>query len=233
MINKLILPTIIVLVCILAAVWMSAQHSEPNSVPLSPPAMLVDVLTAKYEGIQVKIAAQGTVIPRTQTILVSEVSGLITEVSPAFVAGGFFNKGDVLVSIDDRNYLAEVKRAEASVASARTNVTKEMGLADYAEADWNRAQALISSTKAASELTLRKPQLAEALANLAFAEAELDKRRGDLDRTTIRAPYDGLVRQKKADLGQYVGAGTQLAETFAIDVADIRLPLPEIGRAHV
>ena len=189
--------------------------------------MLVDVIKAESATFRINVHAQGTVTPRTQTTLVSEVAGLITEVSPAFVAGGFFNKGDVLVKIDARNYLAEVKRAEASVAAAQTNITKETGLADYAESDWKRSQSLLSSSKAASDLALRKPQLAEALANLEFAQADLNKRQGDLDRTTIRAPYDGLVRQKKADVGQYVGAGTELAVTFAVDIAEIRLPLPD------
>jgi RND family efflux transporter MFP subunit len=152
---------------------------------------------------------------------------LITGVSPSFIAGGFFQKGDVLVRIDDRNYRADVKRAQASVATAQTLVTREAGLADYALADWERAKSLFQSSKAASDLALRKPQLAEAIANLDFAQAELDKRTGDLDRTVIRAPYDGLVREKRADIGQYVAAGTQLAVTFAVDIAEVRLPLPD------
>jgi len=177
--------------------------------------MLVDVMRASANQVQISIEAQGSVTPRTQTVLVSEVSGLIMEVSPAFVAGGFFKKGDVLVQIDDRNYRADVKRAQASVATAQTLVTRERGLADYAESDWERAKPSLSTSRAASDLALRKPQLAEAIANLDFAEAELAKRQGDLDRTIIRAPYDGLIREKRADVGQFVAAGTQLALTFA------------------
>ncbi len=227
MLSKIITPVAIVLLSIAAAVWMSAQQATPYTLPAAPPVLLVDVVTAKMSSQQITVRAQGSVIPRTETTLVSEVSGLITEVSPAFVAGGFFSKGDVLIRIDDRNYRAEVKRAQASVASAQTQVTRETGLADYAEADWKRAKPLLSSSKAASDLALRKPQLAEAIANLDFARAELDKREGDLDRTVIRAPYDGMVRQKRADIGQYVALGTQLAVTFAIDVAEVRLPLPD------
>ena len=189
--------------------------------------ILVDVIKAKSGQVQIDISAQGTVSPRTQTILISEVSGLITKVSPAFVAGGFFARGDILVQIDDRNYRADVKRALASVATAQTIVTREAGLADYAQADWERAKSILQSSKAASDLALRKPQLAEAIANLEFAKAELDKRQGDLERTIIRAPYDGLVREKRADVGQYVAAGTQIAVTFAVDIAEIRLPLPD------
>jgi RND family efflux transporter MFP subunit len=227
MINKLLIPAIIILCSIAAAVWMSAQQTDPEIMKPAPPSMLVDVMQARSEQVQITVEAQGSVSPRTQTVLVSEVSGLITDVSPVFVAGGFFKKGDVLIRIDDRNYRADVKRAQASVATAQTLVTREKGLADYAESDWQKAKPILSNSKAATDLALRKPQLAEARANLEFAQAELAKRQGDLDRTVIRAPYDGLVREKRADIGQYVAAGTQLAVTFATDIAEIRLPLPD------
>ncbi len=59
-------------------------------------------------------------------------------------------------------------------------------------------------TGPASELALRKPQMREALAELQSAEADLEQALGDLDRTVIRAPYDGLVKEKIADVGQFV-----------------------------
>ena len=203
------------------------QKDPPQTIDKKPPSMLVDVMRVHATNEKITVKAQGSVTPRTQTTLVSEVSGLITEVSAAFVAGGFFSKGDVLVRIDDRNYRAEVKRAQAAVRAAETNVTRETGLADYAREDWERAQSVLRSSKAATDLAMRKPQQAEALASLEFAKADLEKREGDLDRTVIRAPYDGLVREKRADIGQFVNSGSPLAVTFSVEVAEIRLPLPD------
>ena len=203
------------------------QKEPPQTIDKKPPSMLVDVMRVHAANEKTTVKAQGSVTPRTQTTLVSEVSGLITEVSAAFVAGGFFSKGDVLVRIDDRNYRAEVKRAQAAVRAAETNVTRETGLADYAREDWERAQSVLRSSKAATDLAMRKPQQAEALASLEFAKADLEKREGDLDRTVIRAPYDGLVREKRADIGQFVNSGSPLAVTFSVEVAEIRLPLPD------
>jgi RND family efflux transporter MFP subunit len=157
------------------------------------------------------------------------VSGQILEVSTTFVSGGFFKAGDVLVRIDDRNYQAELKRAEASVAASRTVLVREQGLADYARDDWEK----LNRSEAATELALRKPQMAEAKAQLAFTRADLKKRLGDLERTVIRAPYDGMVREKRADVGQFVGPATQLAEIFAVDVVEIRLPLPDKDLPYV
>ena len=227
MTSKITLPLIILSISAAIASLLILQKEPPRTVDSERPTMLVDVVRARSGSTQVFINAQGTVVPRTQTTMVSEVAGLITEVSPAFVAGGFFSKGDLLVRIDDRNYRAEVKRAEASVAAAQTKIDQETGLAEFAKTDWERARKLLNSSKAASDLALRKPQVLEAYAQLEFAKADLEKRQGDLDRTQIRAPYDGLVREKLADIGQFVNAGSPIAATFAIDVAEIRLPLPD------
>ena len=76
-----------------------------------------------------------------------------------------------------------------------------------------------------SDLGMRKPQMADARANVSAAEADVAKARRDLERTQITVPYDGLVRQKAVDIGQYVTPGTRLGVTFAIDTAEVRLPL--------
>jgi len=226
MLKKFLIPIAIVAACFVAAVWMIMQTPRPMEKQPEPPVLLVEVMRAEATSVDIQIKAQGSVSPRTETTLVSEVSGLITQVSPAFHVGGFFKKGDVLIRIDDRNYRADVKRAEAAVASERMNVTRETGLADYAAADFERSKKLLAS-QSATDLALRKPQLAEAISNLAYAEADLERKLGDLDRTTIRAPYDGLVREKRVDVGQFVSSGTQLAVSFAIDYAEVRLPLPD------
>ena len=55
----------------------------------------------------------------------------------------------------------------------------------------------------------------------------------DLQRTEIRAPYAGRVRRKDVDVGQYVAPGTTLATIYAVDYAEIRLPLPDDDLAYI
>ncbi len=227
MLKKISLPLLIIIFSLAVAAWLTTRDVTPATMKARPPVMLVDVMESESATVHINVRAQGTAAPRTRTTLVSEVSGLITAVSPDFLAGGFFKKGDVLVKIDDRNYQADLKRAEASVATAKSNLERETGLAEYAARDWERAQSSAASKREATRLALREPQMAEARANLDFALADLEMRRGDLDRTVIRAPYNGMVREKLADIGQFVGTGTQLAITFAVDNAEIRLPLPD------
>jgi RND family efflux transporter MFP subunit len=229
LLKKLITPGLLIIASTVVAVVLYNQAPKAALREVTSPVLLVDVVATKPTTVELNVNAQGSVTPRTQTTLVSEVAGQILEVADAFVSGGFFKKGEILARIDDRNYQAELKRAEASVAAARTVLVREKGLADFALEDWKKSQR----SDAATELALRKPQVAEALAQLAFAQAELKKRIGDLERTVIRAPYDGMIRQKRADVGQYVSPTLQLAEIFATDVVEIRLPLPDKDLRHL
>ncbi|MDA1300510.1 MAG: efflux RND transporter periplasmic adaptor subunit [Proteobacteria bacterium] len=221
--KTLTIPAIIVAVAAAAAIWMVMQQPAPAQRHPEPPILLVNAVAAQLSDVDLDVLAQGAVKPRTETTLVSEVSGQVIEVSPSFVSGGFFNKGDVLVRIDPRNYQAELRRAEAGVDAARSAYVQEKGLAEYAQADWEKLRREGTPTS----LALREPQLEAARSSLKSAEADLAKRQGDMARTVIRAPYDGMIRNKIADLGQFVGSGTQIAQIFAVDHAEVRLPLSD------
>ncbi len=224
---KVALPFIFVGLATIVAVAMFSARPEASRTPPEPPSLLVEVDEIKHEAITYTVSSQGTVVPRTETTLVAEAQGQIIEVSPAFVSGGFFRKGDVLVRIDPRNYESIVKRARADVARAATQLETESALAGYAKEDYERLRRSNPRQGPATALALRKPQMKEAIAQVQSAEADLEKALGDLDRTVIRAPYDGLVREKIADVGQYVTTGSQLARTFAVDTAEIRLPVTQ------
>ena len=218
---------VFVLVATGISVLMVQSRPQALQKPVTLPALLVDVMTVNRQSVTFSVRSQGSVTPRTETTLMSEVSGQIVEVSPAYVAGGLFNAGDVLLRIDPRNYETQFKQARAQVARARTQVAKENALAGYAYADWERLRKLNGSLDAASPLALREPQLQEAIAELESTDAALEKAQRDLDRTIIRAPYDGMVREKIADVGQFVNNGTQLIRVFATDWVEVRLPLTQ------
>ena len=184
-------------------------------------ATMVDAIPVERVSLNLSVFSQGSVAPRTETTLVAEVSGIIVNVSPNFVAGGFFRKGETLLEIDPSDYQAGLKRAQANLASRKAQFAEQKARADQALKDWKN----MGRQGEPSDLTLRKPQLAEAMANVQAAEADLQKAQRDLERTRIKLPYDGLVRTKQADIGQYVAPGTPLGVTFNIDTAEIRLPL--------
>lgn len=225
--KQILIPVSILLIASLIATALVLSRSEPEKIQLETQALLVNAAQVVKEDIQISVRAQGTITPRTSTAIISEVSGKIIAVSANFKAGGFFQKDNILLRIDDRNYRAEVKRAEAAVASANSNLATEKGQAEVAFQDWEKYRSSVSRSQTAEDLALRKPQLADAQAKLDYASADLDHARDQLERTVIRAPYEGIIRSKQVDIGQYLNVGSQLAETFAIDSAELRMALPD------
>ena len=206
---------------------MIQTRAAPTQLEREIPVLLVDAIEARREPVIFRVNTQGAVTPRTESILVSEVSGQIVEAASNYVSGGFFRKGELLLRIDPRNYQSALKSAQANVARVQTQVAKENALANFALDDWKTLRDLNASAGPISDLALRKPQLAEAIADLTSADAALEKAQEDLNRTSIRAPYDGMVQEKRADVGQYVNTGSQLALIFATDYAEIRLPITQ------
>jgi len=216
-------------VLIVLALVNAANNRTPDKVAEITRALLVDTIPAKMDSLNLSVVSQGSVRPRTETVLVAEVPGKIVKVAPDFVAGGFFKKGEMLLQIDPSDYEAALKRAQANLASKRAQYADQNARSEQAMKDWKN----LGKQGEPSDLTLRKPQLAEALAGVKSAEADVQKAQRDLDRTRISLPYDGLVRSKQVDVGQYVGPGTTLGVTFSIATAEIRLPLSSTDIAYL
>jgi RND family efflux transporter MFP subunit len=213
----LILVSIILVVALVAI----AKGKRPEIKDTSKQAVLVEASPAEVVSLHLSVSSQGSVKPRTQTTLVAEVPGKIVSVSPNFIAGGFFRAGEILLQIDPSDYQTGLLRAQANLASRQAQYADQKARSEQALKDWTN----LGRQGEPSDLTLRKPQLAEALAGVQAAEAELQEAQRDLERTRINVPYDGLVRAKQVDIGQFVSPGTPLGVTFSINTAEIRLPL--------
>lgn len=208
-------------IAVFVALVFIGRAQQPERVQEARQAVLVGVIEAQERLVNFTVTSQGSVQPRTETTLVAEVSGKISAVAPYFIAGGVFNAGDVLLEIDPSDYETALKRAEAGLASQQARLADERARSEQAMRDWRN----LGRTGEPSDLVLRKPQVQEAVANVEAAEADVDKARRDLERTRIAVPYDGLVKRKQVDIGQFVSPGSQLGVTFAIDTAEIRLPI--------
>jgi multidrug resistance efflux pump len=180
MLLRILVPIIIIVGSIGATVALVATREQPAQEELAEASILVEVTLPQVRDTYLTVSSQGTVEPRTRTNIVSEVSGRVIEVSPAFVAGGFFRNGDVLLRLDDQNYRAAVSRDAAAVATANSLLEQERGQGDVAQREWDRMSEQQRSQIRARDLYLRKPQLEEAEARLASAEADLEKSSADL-----------------------------------------------------
>ena len=220
--KKLILPVLVL--AVLAGIGFLILENPPESSRGGPPparAIAVEVMTVQPSAYQISLESYGTIAPRTQSALVAQVGGQILSINENLREGGFFSRGDILLEIDPREFLADVQISQAALADAQQNVEEEQARGAQAARDWER----LGNSGEPSALVLRGPQLAAAQARLASAEASLSKAQLDLERTTLRAPYDGRVLEQRADIGQVVNAGTAVADVYATDLVEVRLPL--------
>lgn len=216
-----LLPVAIIGGAFVVTVVLIQGRPEPPKKEAAVSQPLVEVEPARPFAGEFILTAQGTVAPHTGTTLVSEVNGAVVEVADSFQVGRFFRRGEVLLRIDAKDYQAGLRRAEAQVANRQALLAQEQARAEQARRDWEN----LRRPGTPSDLVLRVPYVAEAQANLRSAEADLLQARINLERTVIRAPYDGLLREKRVDVGQYLGTGTAVAVVNAIDRAEVRVPL--------
>ena len=236
--RRRLLPAVILVA--LATVGLAILRNPPTLQEgggASGPRLQVETVRIVAADYPMRIQSYGTVAPRTQSMLVAQVGGQIQRIAPAFRPGGIFVEGDVLLNIDSRDYDANVKIAEAALMDAVQAEAQEAARAEQALIDWQR----LGDGEPPSDLVLRRPQLQAAQSRVASAEAALTKAQLNLERTKVRAPYDGRMLRKLVDVGQVVNVGAQLAEVYATDYVEIRLPvrnsdlpfidLPEDGRS--
>ncbi|EWS99372.1 efflux RND transporter periplasmic adaptor subunit [Pseudoalteromonas sp. SCSIO 43095] len=220
--QKIIVPAAIIIATIFSVMFIKGNPPKASRFSAPPKAKInVAVKPLQLIDYPVEIDSFGTVKPRTQSMLVAQVSGLIIDINEQFREGGFFEKGDVLLQLDDRDLKAEVKSAQANLLNAEQNLLEEQARGRQALTDWQR----LGNESEPSILVLRKPQLAAAQAQVLSAQAQLERAQLNLERTKIKAPYAGRVLNRSVDLGQVVSNNMQLATIYATDSVEIRLPI--------
>ncbi len=219
--KRTLAPIAVLLVGGLLAGLVLASKKPIEKQPRPSSAPLVRVLEASPATVQMRVSTHGTVVPRTESALVPEVAGRVVWVSPSLVSGGFFTAGDPLLEIEALDYelareqaRARLARAQSDLANARTAHRRQIDLAKQ------QAASEAARDDAINRLRVAEAAKREAVAALAKAER-------DLARTKIEAPYEGRVRSEQVDVGQFVNRGVSVATIYAVDVAEVRLPIQD------
>ncbi|MFH1740384.1 MAG: HlyD family efflux transporter periplasmic adaptor subunit, partial [bacterium] len=224
---------------IYVTVWFIRTRPEAGkSIPETKP-LLVDVMIAHSSSEQMTIPGNGNVIPSQTVVVQPEVSGRVIKQSPELLPGGRFKSGDIIAQIDPRDYQYSFEQQKAKVEKALFDMKEEEGRQTIAAREWKLLGSDIVTTDTGRDLALRRPHLRYAKASLEAATSALDQARLNLERTTIRAPFNAIVLEKFIDLGQLVSPQTKLAELVGTDeywvqvsIAVDRLPwirIPEVN----
>ncbi len=170
---------------------------------------------------ETSVKTQGVVRALNEATLTADVGGKVQTIAPGLEDGAFFKQDDVLLRLEPDDFEADVATAEAQLARASALFSQEEAKANQARLNWED----LGYEEEPNELVLRLPQLREAEANVKAATAALDRARRDLERASVRAPFNGRVLMRTVSVGQSVSPGTPLASIYTTDYAEVRLPI--------
>jgi len=209
----LLLHVLLPLVILAAAVgfYQHQMNTRPQAQrrPADTQARRVTVQTVQRKTQPVILYAMGTVRPAKEVALSPEVSGVIVEMNPAVIPGGLVKQGQMLYRIDARDYEAVVQQRQSELAKAELALTLEQASQTVARQEYELLGDIIDEQD--RWLVLRKPQLESARQAVEAAKAALDNAQLDVQRCTVVAPFDAVIKSKHADLGAHVSPASPLA----------------------
>lgn len=185
-------------------------------------AILVDVVDAEKGTFAPTIVATGTVQPVEDVTLSPLVSGQIIRRDPAFTPGGFVKKGEVLLQIDPSDYRNTLELRKSELLQSETALATEMGRQQIAEQDLQliNNDSLFGDNPLSdneTQLVLRQPQLNAVKATIEAARASKNQAQLNLERTTIRAPFDAHILSQNVTVGSQVAQGDNLGRIVGTD----------------
>ena len=195
---------------------------------METPSPMVRTMVVRTASKAMTIEGEGTVRPLKEVDLAPQVSGKVVFLSPSMINGGAFKKGETLLRIEPEDYRLAVVLQESKVKNSQSLLRQAEEETEAAKEEWR--QLYMDDGKESKDptpLVLKQPQLAAARAKLAADKADLKNAHLALDRTEIKAPFNGRVEVEDVGLGQYVRVGEELATLFSTDVVEIVVPLED------
>ncbi|HBX64910.1 MAG: efflux transporter periplasmic adaptor subunit [Balneola sp.] len=199
----------------LIALIFSTEPEASRSGATKQTAMLVNVVEVEQGDFIPSITATGTVIPSQDIVLGSRVSGEILSLSEKFSPGSYVRKGEVLLSIDPSDYENNLQQAKSELSQAQADLKLEMGLQQAAKREYELLDDTLAPENKA--LVLREPQLETAKAQVEAAESSYKQAELDLQRTTIKAPFDAYILNRNVNIGSLVSPGQDLGRLVGVD----------------
>jgi len=220
-----VLLPLVILACGIA-VTLYLLNTSPKAKPgkRPPSTVLVEVEQVSTGPQRTLLSAMGEIIPAREVEIKPRVNGEISEINNEFFPGGYFAAGETMLAIDRTDYELVVRQLESDVANAKSDLVLEMGNQRIAEKEYELLGESVSDEE--KNLILRIPQLEKLQAVLVSKQSSLDQARLNLDRTVIKAPFNGVIASRMVDTGAKVTESTVLANIVGTDAFWLRLTLP-------
>ena len=181
-------------------------------------AVAVKVSELRSVTIRPEYRVPAEVVSLNRSVLSSEVEGVLERVNVQL--GQFVSAGDVIAQVRSEDYELELARIEAAISSVKVRI--QQAKLRLAQANNLSKSKFVSS----DELLARETDLLVLRADLRRQEVELQAARRNVARCTIRAPFDGVVTERSAQLAGYVRRGDPVVELTDIRSAELEALVP-------
>lgn len=222
----LILPLVIVALGGAVAFRLMATKPTAKRAHAETKAPLVRVAPAAAMDRAASIEVMGTVAPARTITLRARVSGHVQAMADAFTPGGILRKGQAALTLDPADYRLSVLRAKSALENAHAALALELGQQRVAKAQLEMLAEAAGELEGDTSLALREPQLAQARATVADAEASLEQARLNLQRTAVRVPFNALVTNRSVNLGSQIGTTDTLGTLVGTDEYWVEIAVP-------
>jgi len=196
-----------------------------------PPAA-VYVETIRKESVQAEAIATGILRSTSESEIAAREPGAVVKMEAD--EGSKVKQNDIIAKLDDRRITALIDEARATLASAKGLEGQRKAELERAESDLGMKHRLRDS-KAVSQSDVLDAERALAVAiaqsgvasdRIAEAESRLSFLNIQLEDLTIRAPFDGVIVERRSEPGEWVAAGTIVASLITVDPVEAWLRVP-------
>ncbi len=222
--KRALLPFLVIVIALVLTFVLvkSRKTPKPHEAPHLGPLVEVGILTKANR--QILVSGTGSAQSRYEVSITPQIKGRVSELSPQMVAGGTFQKGELLFAIEDVDYQLAIAHAQANLAQAELELLRNENLADLARKEWHSLNS--ESDLEPNPLVVYEPQLKSARALRDAAQANVKQAELNLQRTRVFAPFDCYVRSEQLEIGQFLNAGAPVATVAGIEQIEIVVPLP-------
>lgn len=197
------------------AIILNTEPTAEREAKTRKTAALVEVIGVERGNYRPTLSVLGEVRPARDIVLTPRVSGHIIAMEPSFVPGAIIKAGNPLLRLDP----ADAERAVTTMRSELLQIESELDIEQGRQRVAQREYELLGEEidEDRRSLILREPQIAIIKARLDAAQAALELAELNMERTTIRAPFDAQVLSRSVNVGSQVSAGDPLGRIVGVD----------------
>ncbi|MBL6975163.1 MAG: efflux RND transporter periplasmic adaptor subunit [Deltaproteobacteria bacterium] len=214
---RIVLPILVLAVGVAAMMILIKTRPEPGRQETAKSRTWVTVVSPEASQRSAVVQGMGTVTASRTVMVMPEVAGRVVEVHPELVPGGRVKAGEIIARVDDRDYRIAIEQQKANLARAQFELKVESGRGTIAKKEWGLLEEGVATTEQGRGLALRKPHMETAKAAVAAAKSGLDLVRLNLDRCSLRAPFNALVLKESVEVGQLIGPQSMVATLVGTD----------------